>query len=47
MALRPPRRNHPTPFRDPEASRLMRELELAQDRLDRIRTDAVVRMGRV
>ncbi len=47
MARLPRRRPRPTPFHDPEARRLVHEGELAQDRLDRIRTDAVTRMGRI
>lgn len=47
MTRRPLRRPRPTPFVDPETRRLVRELELAQDRLDRIHTDALTTMGRV
>lgn len=47
MSRLPHRRPRPTPFHDAEARRLLREAELAQDRLYRIRTDALTRMGRV
>ena len=47
MTRHPFRRPRPTPFCDAEARRLDREVELAQDRLDRIRTEAVTRMGRL
>ncbi|MCV2395394.1 hypothetical protein OEB99_13840 [Actinotalea sp. M2MS4P-6] len=46
MTRRPIRRTRPTPYRDPESRRLLRELELAEERLTRIHTDAVTELGR-
>jgi hypothetical protein len=46
MTRRQPRRPQSTPFRGEDPQRLVRELELAHDRLDRIHTEAVTRMVR-
>lgn len=47
MTRLPHRRPRLTPFYDVEARRLLHEAELAQDRLNRIRTHALTQMGRV
>lgn len=46
MTRQPYRRPRPTPFVDPETRRRLRELELAESRLDRLRSQAPARMGR-
>lgn len=45
MTRRQPRQPKPTPFHGGDTRRL-HEFELAQDRLDRIHTEAVTRMVR-
>lgn len=42
----PRRRTRPTPFLDPETRRLFREQQLAENRLDTIRSQAPLMMGR-
>lgn len=46
MTRQPHRRPRPTPFIDPDTRRRLRELELAERRLDWIRTQAPMVMGR-
>lgn len=46
MTRQPRRRTRPTPFLDPETRRRLREQQLAENRLDTLRSQAPFMMGR-